>query len=182
MKPWAALLFLLASLLPAPAPTLEWNAPANATGIVGYRLYYGTISQAQAQSVDSGLALFASVPDDSVPFGGTLFFVARSYNAAGQESANSNEVSWTRAMPTPTPVPSPPENLRIRLSVVNGRGDGLYRVGEIVRVRADKPPKAMAFRGWIGDWVILANPELSMTTATIPSMDVLIQATYGPQS
>ena len=48
------------------------------------------------------LALFAAVPDTIAPMGATVFFVARSYNAQGLESVNSNEVQWTRPMPTPT--------------------------------------------------------------------------------
>ena len=81
-------------------------------------------------------------------------------------------------VPTPSPTPSPPQNLRFHLSVVNGTGDGDYVVGRQVRVRADKAPKNFVFLRWIGDWVIVANPFLSTTTATIPAMDVVIQATY----
>jgi len=182
-------LLLLWSFQPAPAPTLEWNAPSPADPtIVGYRLYWGTISGLPGDSQDAGMALTATVPDDSFPFGVTIFFVARSYNAQGVESVDSNEVQWTKPMPTPTPTPSPsptplpPESLRIKLTVINGRGDGAYRVGQQVRVRADRVPQKFAFVRWIGDWVILANPFLVVTTATIPSMDVLIQATYEPRS
>ena len=84
--------------------------------------------------------------------------------------------------PTPSPTPQPPENLRFRLTVIDGRGNGNYRVGRQIRVRANRPPEDFVFRRWSGDWVILANPFLMVTTATIPSMDVLIEATYEPRS
>lgn len=181
------ILLLLWSLHPSPAPTLEWDAPSPADPtIVGYRLYWGTISGLPGDFEDVGMALTATISDDSFPFGATIFFVARSYNAQDVESVNSNEVQWTRAMPTPTPSPSPtplpPENLRIKLTVINGRGDGSYLVGQQVRVRAERVPHRFVFVRWIGDWVILANPFFAVTSATIPSMDVLIQATYEPRS
>ena len=67
----------------------------------------------------------------------TYYFVARTYNAAGIESGDSNEVQWTRpALPdagtyAPTTPhrrrranPKPPQNLRFTLVVLNGSGDG----------------------------------------------------------
>lgn len=181
-------LFLLSLLLAAmtlPAPTLEWDAPSPADPtIVGYHLWWGTVSQNPSQFQDAGLALTATVPDESFPVGITIFFVARSYNATGIESVNSNEVSWVRAAPTPTPTPTPsptpkpPENLRFKLSVLGGRGSGDYEPGQQVRVRANRPPHRYVFDRWIGDWQILSNPFLAWTSATIPWMDTVIQATY----
>jgi len=182
MKAW---LVLLLSITMSSAVTLEWDAPAPVDPtIVGYRLYWGTVSGLPADFQDAGMSLTATVPDDHFPFGVTIYFVARSYNAQGVESVNSNEVQWTRAMPTPTPTPAPsptpqpPENLRFKLTVVNGSGDGQYLVGEQVLVKANQPPNNWTFMRWFGDWVILANPFIAVTTATIPSTDTWIWARY----
>jgi hypothetical protein len=182
MKAW---LVLLLSITLSSAVTLEWDAPTPPDPtIVGYRLYWGTVSGLPGDFQDAGMSLTTTVSDDTFPFGVTIYFVARSYNAQGVESVSSNEVPWSRPMPTPTPTPTPsptpqpPENLHLKLTVINGSGDGRYLVGEQVRVEAMRPPRNWAFIRWGGDWVILANPFLAVTTATIPSTDVFIRALY----
>ena len=161
--------------------TLAWDEPDDPT-ISGYRLYWGTISGAYTQSSDAGPSTQESVSDDQFAYGATYFFVARSYNVAGLESIDSNEVQWTRpALPTPTPTPAPPQNLHFQLIVIKGSGSGQYEVGTLVLVTADKPPHRYAFSRWDGDWIILANPFLKQTTATIPSMDTSIEALYEPR-
>jgi cytochrome c peroxidase len=62
------------------------------------------------------------------------------------------------------------------LTVDNGRRSGQ---GKVVTVTADPPPPGKKFAGWSGDIQILANPSLSTTTATIPSIDVTVSATYA---
>jgi hypothetical protein len=163
------------------AVVLQWDQPADLS-ITGYKVYWGLISGTYTQNSDAGLNSQETLSDDLFLPGVTYFFVARSYNAAGLESANSNEVSWARpALPTPTPAPSPPQNLRFQLIVINGSGDGSYEVGTLVLVVADHAPQQYAFSRWDGDWVILSNPFLRRTTATIPSMDVTIEALYEPK-
>lgn len=166
--------------------TLEWDAPDPPdASIVGYRLKWGVESGLPTHELDTGLAQSGTIPDTEFSFGITYYFVAVSYNAEGIESVFSNEVAWVRpAAPTPTPTPSPsptprpPTNLRTKLSVTNGSGSGTYRVGQQVVVKAYPPPRRFAFYRWIGDWVILSNPFLATTSATIPSVDVAIQAIY----
>ena len=63
------------------------------------------------------------------------------------------------------------------LTVTNGSGSGQHVAGTIVTVTADPPPLGKRFAGWTGDVQILANPSLSTTTATIPSVDVTLSAT-----
>jgi hypothetical protein len=46
-------------------------------------------------------------------------------------------------------------------------------------VTADKPPAGKQFARWSGDTEILVNPSLPTTTATMPSIDVTITATYA---
>jgi hypothetical protein len=49
-------------------------------------------------------------------------------------------------------------------------------------VTADAPPAGQTFAGWTGDIQILANPFLSTTMATMPSMDVTVNATFADVS
>jgi Divergent InlB B-repeat domain/Glycosyl hydrolase family 1 len=68
------------------------------------------------------------------------------------------------------------------LKVNNGRGSGRHVAGEVVKVTANTPPRGKKFAGWSGDIQILANPLLSTTTATMPSIDVRVSATYADVS
>jgi Divergent InlB B-repeat domain len=63
------------------------------------------------------------------------------------------------------------------LNVHDGSGDGEYPAGTIVTVTAG-PPTGEQFAGWTGDTSILANPFLATTSATIPTVDVSLTATY----
>jgi Endonuclease/Exonuclease/phosphatase family/Divergent InlB B-repeat domain len=64
------------------------------------------------------------------------------------------------------------------LNVHGGGGDGEYPAGTLVTVTADPPPSGQRFAGWTGDTSILANPFLATTSATIPTVDVSLTATY----
>jgi beta-glucosidase len=65
------------------------------------------------------------------------------------------------------------------LTVNDGSGDGQYTAGTPVKVTADEPPPRKKFAGWSGDTQILANPSEETTTATMPSIDVTVTATYA---
>ncbi len=87
---------------PAPAPppvtvstaTLQWTAPSDSR-VQGYRVYYGTSSRAYLQTrgagLDSGLATQLVV--SNLQLGRTYYFAVASYDAAGNESDYSNEVT-----------------------------------------------------------------------------------------
>jgi Divergent InlB B-repeat domain len=64
------------------------------------------------------------------------------------------------------------------LTVNDGSGSGQHVAGTLVTVIADAPPPGQEFAGWSGDTQILANPFERTTTATMPSIDVTITATY----
>lgn len=185
---WLAIGALMwAWALAARGVTLQWDAPADAS-VTGYRVWWGTASGLHGDSSDAGPETTKTLSDDIFLPGVTYYFVARSYNTAGIESSNSNEVEWMRPpaptptpFPTPSPTPSPPQNLRFTLVVLNGSGDGEYEAGTLVLVIADKAPQRYAFSRWGGDWIILANPYLKRTTATIPYRDVSIEALYEPR-
>jgi PA14 domain/Divergent InlB B-repeat domain len=65
------------------------------------------------------------------------------------------------------------------LTVTNGSGSGNYSHGTQVPVSANPPASGQQFTGWTGDVSILANPAAVTTTATIPSSNVSIRATYS---
>ena len=69
-------------------------------------------------------------------------------------------------------------NPTFSLTVENGKPSGDYEVGTQVLVSAAEPPPGSQFARWTGDIAILANPFLSSTTATIPSVAVAISASY----
>ena len=65
------------------------------------------------------------------------------------------------------------------LTVNDGSGSGRNVAGELLKVTANTPPTGKKFAGWSGDIQILANPSVSTTTATMPSIDVTVTATYA---
>jgi Divergent InlB B-repeat domain/Ferritin-like domain len=65
------------------------------------------------------------------------------------------------------------------LTVNKGSGSGRHVAGTLVKVTADMPPAGKQFARWSGDTEILANPFVPTTTATMPSIDVTITATYA---
>ena len=71
------------------------------------------------------------------------------------------------------------------LTVVDGSGSGSYAAGTMVTVTANTPAvSGLEFAQWIGvlrveDTNILADPFMATTTATMPSMNVTIEAAYA---
>lgn len=92
----------LAGILYGGSVTLVWD-PNPASDIAGYRLHCGTASGIYTQITDVGNV--TSVDISALQTGKCYFFAVTDYNLTGQESADSNEVSYT--VPTTTPVPSP---------------------------------------------------------------------------
>ena len=69
------------------------------------------------------------------------------------------------------------------LTVNDGTGSRVtWMLAPTVTVTANPPPSGQEFSGWSGYIQILANPSLSTTTATMPSIDVTISATYADVS
>lgn len=86
--------------------TLAWDPPVNAdvTEISGYRIHYGTMSGSYTENIDVGNVTTYTIA--GLTDGATYYFAASDYDAAGNESSFSNEVS--KAFPAPTPAPTPP--------------------------------------------------------------------------
>jgi hypothetical protein len=70
------------------------------------------------------------------------------------------------------------DSTKIALIVEKGKPSGSYEPGTQVVVSADDSGPGAQFASWTGDVEILANPGLSVTTATIPFTAVKITATY----
>jgi List-Bact-rpt repeat protein/ferritin-like protein len=68
------------------------------------------------------------------------------------------------------------------LTVNKGGGSGRHVAGTLVKVTADMPPAGKQFAHWSGDTEILANPSIPTTTATMPSIDVTLTATYADKN
>jgi List-Bact-rpt repeat protein/fibronectin type III domain protein len=148
----------------AQSATLAWDRNSE-PNIAKYKLYYGTQSGSPSQSLDAGSVTSATVPN--LNDGTTYFFRVTAINTAGLESQPSNEVSYT--------APNPAAHV---LTVNSGNGSGSYVAGSIVTVSASAAPAGKKFDRWVGDWVILSNPLIATTTATMPSQDVTITANY----
>lgn len=72
--------------------TLAWDASSD-TGVTGYRLYWGTQSQQYELLADVGNSTSEAV--SNLQSGTTYYFAATAYDAQGNESGYSNEVSYT---------------------------------------------------------------------------------------
>ena len=76
----------------AAAVSLAWS-PSPDTSVIGYKVYYGTTSGVYTTNVVAGNATNATV--NGLTSGTTYYFAATSYDASGNESGYSTEVSST---------------------------------------------------------------------------------------
>jgi Fibronectin type III domain len=77
---------------PLKASTLAW-ASSSGPNLAGYRVHEGTSSGTYTQTLDVGNRTTATI--SNLTAGVTYHFVVSAYNAAGVESAYSNEVAFT---------------------------------------------------------------------------------------
>jgi hypothetical protein len=78
--------------------SLAWDASPD-TNVVGYFLYYGTASGTYSSKINAGGNTTATATN--LALGTTYFFAATAYDAVGDESVPSNEISY--AVPTNGP-------------------------------------------------------------------------------
>ncbi|HCY42776.1 MAG TPA: hypothetical protein DHV48_15740 [Prolixibacteraceae bacterium] len=139
--------------------SLSWDASTDNVGVTGYDIYFGnTIKTSEtATSVKiENLNCNTGYPDITV----------RAKDAAGNVSSASNSVSgFTNACQL------------YSLTVNNGSGSGSYNSGKIVSISANAAPAGKFFDKWIGSAAI-SNPNLSLTTITMPESATEITATY----
>ncbi len=104
---WPALLLLVSLLtlgsalvVSAASIKIAWD-PSTEPLVTGYRLYYGKASGVYMNAVDAGNRTDCTVT--GLDAGTTYYFAATAYTAAGDESALSNETSYTIPGSAPTP-------------------------------------------------------------------------------
>lgn len=83
--------------------TLAWDASPDPT-VVGYDVYYGVASGTYTNMINVGDVTSATI--GGLVIGVTYYFAATTYDASGNESGYSGEISYT--------VPVPPVPLQIR--------------------------------------------------------------------
>lgn len=101
--------WLLCAFVPPPGATLTWNA-STSSGISGYDLYYGGVSHTYTNMVSVGNATNATIT--GLKSGATYYFAVTAIDAAGVQSAYSNEASYTIGSFIPPTV---------QISVVKGK-------------------------------------------------------------
>jgi hypothetical protein len=101
--------------------------------------------------------------------------LAQAADAAGRGGSDEDAgMEATAATATAATAPT--------LTVNGGSGSGQHDAGTTVTVTANPAPSGQQFAGWSGDIQILANPFMPTTTATMPSIDVTITATYADKN
>jgi hypothetical protein len=115
----------LALQLPAVATqsvTLGWN-PSTIPNVASYRIYYGTVSQNYSHVVAVGNVTNAVI--SGLADGTTFFFAATTTDTAGDESAFSNEASFSTA---PAVVVNQPPTLNSLTNVIVYKNAGLQAI------------------------------------------------------
>ncbi|MEB2782831.1 hypothetical protein U3A58_20790 [Algoriphagus sp. C2-6-M1] len=64
------------------------------------------------------------------------------------------------------------------LTVNNGSGGGTFAAGEVRNIQANAPGENQVFQQWTGDIEILENTSSDSITITMPSRNVVVNATY----
>ncbi len=90
------------------------------------------------------------------------------------DGAVTVEVTTTEPDPEEPPVVDPTYDVVVE----NGTGDGSYKVGETVTIKADAAAKGYVFAGWVGN-VEFADAAAAETTFVMPEGAVEVEATYA---
>lgn len=80
--------------------TLAWDANPPEDAVKGYRVHYGTAPGSHTQHVDVGNVTQTNF---TLPDGPTYYFTVTAYNAAGDESGQSDEVNTADTPPGSRP-------------------------------------------------------------------------------
>jgi len=80
---------------------VSWNSVSD-TNVVGYKLYYGTVSQQYTNTIVAGNVTNTYI--SGITPGITYYFAVTSYDATGWESAYSTEISYTLPIVAGSPI------------------------------------------------------------------------------
>lgn len=118
--------------VPAKPPTnsvmLAWDASPDAS-VTGYVIYYGPKSRVYTNAVAVGNVTSATLTN--LPWRTTLHFAATAHNAAGDESALSNEASYTVPAPPAPPLAIRVHTLELSWPVVAGITNTVQRSSDL---------------------------------------------------
>src|SRR5208283_5191808 len=129
--------------------TLTWQ-PSSDPDVQGYKIYYGTASETYTMMADAGNSTTYNIIN--LANGTTYYFAATAYDAMGEESADSNEVSMTAIQHyTLTAVLSGGGSGTITGSGINCSSNctATYNSGSIVTLTATANAGS-TFTGWSG--------------------------------
>jgi fibronectin type 3 domain-containing protein len=110
MKTILAVIIILAMAVSAQAATFAWDA-SSSTDVTGYRVYKSSISGTYVKATGKvcDVNALTCIVSTGLADNSTYYFVATSYDAAGNESTYSNEV---KLVTSDTIAPNPPGNFR----------------------------------------------------------------------
>jgi hypothetical protein len=150
-------------LSPPPGTYASAQSVALTTSTAGATIRYTTDG---SNPTDSNGTLYSG----PVPIGGTTTLKAIAYKAGMINSAVTSGIYTINSTPS------------FALTVNGGSGSGSYAVGATVNVSANAPAVGQQFAGWTGDTSIVTSPSSASTTATMPSSNAMITATYSGTS
>ncbi len=110
-----SLSLLCAGIAEGAQVTLAWD-PSTDPAVSGYKLYWGTQSGQYALLADVGISTSAVV--SSLEDGATYYFAATAYDGQGDESAYSNEISYS--VPAACTYSISPASLTVNASSATG--------------------------------------------------------------
>lgn len=127
----AGVLFSVVPFIAAQASTvnLAWEKPNPATGVVGYTLHFGAATRAYTQqfNVTGNADTLTATLDVGVGDARKVYIAATSRDAAGNQSAYSNEVVYSAPDDL---APGAPLNFRIQVSMTQ-QADGSYMLSAV---------------------------------------------------
>lgn len=161
MRVFVLVFLLLAAPVRAANVTASWDA--NTDSAIGYRLFYGLTSGDQAVMVEAGAATTATAMA-LVP-GTRYFFVVKAYDALGNISPPSNEVSFlvpSEADPCAYPLGSKAVSIFPTKLTTTGSGGAGSKARVDFQVGSPNAPVIRAAVRTMGaDLVVMTGTDLS---------------------
>ena len=155
-------LFAVSGNLLAAGLKLAWDAPTNGPAPAGYKVYYGTSSGNYSSSVDAGNATTVTISDVTV--GSTYYFASKSYDAAGNQSTYSNEVTATVPVPLAVDFTANPNASLVPNQLVNFQPTTVT-------------PSTATISSW--SWSFGSGASIPSSTAQVPTISFGSAGTYS---